>query len=172
MTAVAESLLRSTGSASWSGSGGASGSCFGLSAMARRPFLSAAWICLVRRSTSTTWPGLSFSPASGITRTPGRMFLIRFISRHLLRLRNQFDLGHDVRAGNALADFGPHQPAGLEAGLLIDGLRLQVFAHRHLSDLFIRDDDDLVQRHGGGQQNAAGAVVLDDPLLAQLELGL
>ena len=52
--ATGESGLRSAGSASWSGSGGTSGSCFGLSVMARRPFLSAAWICLVRSSTSAT----------------------------------------------------------------------------------------------------------------------
>nr|DAE19816.1 MAG TPA: hypothetical protein [Myoviridae sp. ct7eg16] len=116
--------------------------------------------------------GLEFQPGVGDHQNAGTDVLDSIHLTSPPGLRNQFDLGHDVRAGNALADFGPHQPAGLEAGLLIDGLRLQVFAHRHLSDLFIRDDDDLVQRHGGGQQNAAGAVVLDDTLLAQLELGL
>lgn len=40
------------------------------------------------------------------------------------------DQRQDVRTGDALAQLGRYQPTGFETELLLDGLGLDIFAHR------------------------------------------
>ena len=67
-------------------------------------------------------------------------------------------------ARDALAQLGPYQPARLETGLLFNSLGLGVFAHRHLADFLIGNQENVLQGLGRGEQDTAAAVVLDDTL--------